>query len=199
MKKIFFKGQSKRLHEGDDFIHSNSERVTKKNSKKFQTRNSIKIEQLVEIMDEIIKNHLNKMEKYEGRNRKNLLELQKSKAISPKLILGIIFFIIFSKINLIPIDDRILNYDSTITIKIQKSGTSKLYSNERDTDFCGAGPNLPKEIIINTNEQHYITDLPNEYDFPNEGNTIQLIYDDPIESCRCLFLNCNNITEIDLT
>ena len=200
MLKIPFKDLTKQLDEGDDSIRYNNETITNKRPKKFQTRNSIKIEQFMKTTDEKIQKHLSEIEKYEGKNRNNQLALQKSKPINPKYLLGILYFMIISKINLISIDNRILNNDSSITIKIQKSGPSKLYYREDVNDFCGTGPDLPKEIIINNNEEkHYYFNLPYEYGFLNEGNIIQLVYDDSITSCRCLFLNCGNISEIDLT
>ena len=198
MKKVFFKDPINRLDEGEDSIRSNNERVTKISPKKFQKRNSIKIEKFRTITDEKIQKDLSAVEKYEGKNRNNQLTLQKSKPINPKFIFGIIYFMIISKINLIFIDNRILNNDSSITIKIQKSGLSKLYYREAANNFCGNGPDLPIEIIINNNEEEHFA-LPNEHNFPNEGNTVKLIYADSITSCRCLFYNCENITEIDLT
>ena len=85
---------------------------------------------------------------------------------------------------------------SIITIKINKRGKENIYFTG---DICYGGStkfDLPDEVFINDIPTKVVSDL---YDLENEENIIQLKWNEPRENWGCLFLNCENIVEIDFS
>ena len=108
-----------------------------------------------------------------------------------KYIIILINFIIMS--NLVSLTlaniERIKLYESKITLKINQTGYSFIYSSTFNT--------APSQIIINDIPQS--TPLQNQYLFNESENTIILIWDSNLINCNEMFKNCSNITEFDFT
>ena len=83
---------------------------------------------------------------------------------------------------------------SKITLKIKGIGDNIILGNDKEY-YCKAY-NYPNEILINGNKAHNIT---NRYYFNQTDNFIELLWDNNITGCSCMFSGCSNITEINLS
>ena len=83
---------------------------------------------------------------------------------------------------------------STIKLKIKGIGNSYLFGNEVGNNFTGI--KYLKEVKINGNVQDTIKYI---YHFKQKDNLVELLFDDNINNCSCMFRKCSNITEIDLS
>ena len=86
------------------------------------------------------------------------------------------------------------NKDSKISLKIKGIGESAILGNEGDLNFSGI--NYLKEVYINENKQETID---NRYYFNQTDNYVELIWDNNINNCDNMFINCTNIIEINLS
>ena len=134
-------------------------------------------------------------------HKRNLNHMQLNISKNKKTI-NIIFFLSYIFLIFLSIencDQRILNKESSITLRIHKSGVSRIFFKGYVQDLCDGGANLPKQLTINTIDPFNYPDIPDEYEFTSENNVITLIFEDPITNCNCLFYGCSNIDEIDLS
>jgi len=85
----------------------------------------------------------------------------------------------------------LIEYNSyNITLKIKGTGTKQIFSsNSRFTNY-------PNEVYINGNKQNVVT---HSYNLNQEDNFIELIWNNLINSCVCMFFECSDITEIDFS
>ena len=105
-----------------------------------------------------------------------------------KILLLINFIISFTKCQ----RNIYLRY-SHLTLKINQIGENRILG---DFSKCSDGAQFPDIIQINNVNQSQIREV---YDLNESENIIRLIwYKDP-KSTACLFRNCSNITEIDLS
>ena len=125
---------------------------------------------------EEIKINIKKYYKY--NNKRNIINIKKN-----------IYIIIMIFFNLIISNNNIIEYKfSNITLKIKGPGFSDiLYSSFN---------NLPDIIYINGNPNSTRT---NRYYFKETINTVNLIWNSPINNCSNMFRGCSNTTEIDLS
>ena len=83
---------------------------------------------------------------------------------------------------------------SKITLKIRGIGYNNIIGNDNFCKFQGI--NYLKEVYINGNKQDTIE---YKYNFNQTDNFVELIWDDNINSCECMFRKCSNIIEINLS
>jgi len=92
---------------------------------------------------------------------------------------------------------QIYSKDSFITLKIQKSGTAYIYYDFDHTEYmCSSEPDNVDEIYINGEKQNPIK---SNYDFNQENNNIKLVFKKDVQVVGCLFIDCSDINEIDLS
>ena len=130
------------------------------------------------------------------KDKINTFRVKKSFIIIINFI--IIFCILLQKVNADTNIARLLYNSNLITIKIKQSGNHKIYYKGGNAEICSGVSYSPNSITINSDEP--ISDpVSDEYYFEHEDNTIILSWEDQITSCGCLFLDCYNITEVDLS
>ena len=92
---------------------------------------------------------------------------------------------------------QIYSKDSFITLKIQKSGKAYIYFDFNHAEYqCLDEPDKVDEIVINGVKQNQ---TKSNYDFNQENNNIKLIFKESIKAAGCLFVECSDINEIDLS
>ena len=92
---------------------------------------------------------------------------------------------------------QIYSKDSFITLKIQKSGKAYIYFDFNHAEYpCLDEPDKVDEIYINGVKQNQ---TKSNYDFNQENNNIKLIFKESIKAAGCLFVECSDINEIDLS
>ena len=136
-----------------------------------------------------ILNDNNKRKEAQIKNRKN-------NANNRNIINYLIRFIIINLICIIKsnIFDLFYFQYSKIILKIKGTGENMLFG-KRGYKYFQSIDNL-KSVYINgilKNEKVF------KYDFSQENNIVELIWDDNIVNCSCMFAFCSNITEIDLS
>ena len=140
----------------------------------------------------------NLSEKEEKRNvRRNIRNNHKINNYKSKnnYMMIIYSLILCNRINKF-ISDMIYFHFSIITIKINTSGMQNIYFTD-ESCFNGIHKfNLPDEVIINNVSRNVVLA---QYNLENEENIIQLKWNEPRENWDCLFLNCENIVEIDFS
>jgi surface protein len=111
-----------------------------------------------------------------------------------KIFLNLMIFIIFFDISKSNITNTNETKYSYITMKIPY-GTDyhKVYSDLQGKSGCSFTE--PDEVYINGTQ---VNNQPRQY-FKNEENFVELIWKKPITSCHCMFRDCGNILEMDLT
>ena len=93
--------------------------------------------------------------------------------------------------NLIMPNNNIIEYKfSNITLKIEGPGFKSILSSSFNSS------NYPDIIYINGNQNYTIS---NTYFFDEINNTVDLIWNNTIDSCSYMFSGWNDITEIDLS
>ena len=87
---------------------------------------------------------------------------------------------------------------SKITLKIKGIGESYIFGNGKIEDdvFNFTNINYLKEVSINGKKQDKIA---YKFNFDQEDNIVELIWDDNIIDCSNMFWKCSSITEIDLS
>lgn len=122
---------------------------------------------------------------------KKFLNYTKSLTIKHNINYMMHYILYFSLIILI-VPSLIYSADTTskIIIKIDKSGTQKIFSDK----YTGGNPNT---ILVN----NYVKALSNERTINLESitNNIELIWNDPLENTSYMFYNISQITEVDLS
>ena len=81
---------------------------------------------------------------------------------------------------------------SNISLKIKGTGTKNIFS----SDFRFSIDNYPKEVYINKYKQ---SNVSHSYYFNQSYNYVELIWYNTINNCECIFKECIDIIEIDLT
>ena len=90
------------------------------------------------------------------------------------------------------------NHHYEIRIKIQKNGTQKILSSGC-INLYDSSPQIPDSLIINGIPFRFPNSFPYEIHFNGENNEIILTWHSEINTCGCLFHQCDAITEIDLS
>ena len=133
-----------------------------------------------------------KKDNYWLRDRLILSIIGKNKI--KKIFLNLMIFIIFldfSKSDITNTNESIYSY---ITMKLPYStGYLKVYSDLQGKSGCSF--TKPDEVYINGSQ---VNNQPRQY-FKNEENFVELVWKKPITSCRCMFRDCGNVLEMDLT
>jgi surface protein len=119
-------------------------------------------------------------------------------------ILFIIFFIVNNLvISIISINKGYIFLkanNSFITLKIKGPGIQSIYY--YDSEICYEKWNvksfefIPNEIYINSNKQNNISF---QYYFNNSINNVKLLWYNNLNNLNCLFRECKNIIDIDLS
>ena len=151
-----------------------------------------------------IKNKLNKILKIketkifnDNEIKENQIKKIRYKIKDNNIIIHLIKFIIISIF--LQIKSNILfeifhSRNSKITLKIKGIGVSTVFGNETNYNFNSS--NFPNKININGKNQDTIE---YKYYFNQTENIVELIWDNNINNCSCMFRKCSNITEIDLS
>ena len=88
----------------------------------------------------------------------------------------------------------LLELKSSITLKIKGKGYNHIFGYENDQKFNRSY--YPNEVYINGQKQDSVN---YSYYFQNDSNSVELIWNNSIKSCRQMFRNCSQITEVDLS
>ena len=83
---------------------------------------------------------------------------------------------------------------SKITLKIKGKGNKNIFGYESNFKF--SRDYYPAEVYINAKKQASVN---YNYNFINDSNSVELIWNNPIQSCFQMFRNCTQITEVDLS
>ena len=121
-----------------------------------------------------------------GKRKNN----NKRNRINKKRNIDLIITVIFINL-IIPTNNRIENKFSNITLIIKGIGFSNIFYYEYINNN-----NRPNFIYINGNQNITIT---HNYYFTEINNTVNLIWNNPIDNCGNMFRECSNIIEIDLS
>ena len=117
---------------------------------------------------------------YKNNNKRNKINIKQN-----------IYIIIMIFFNLLISNNKLIEYKfSNITLKIQGPGFSDIFSSEFNRAY------YPDIIYINGNPNYTRT---NRYYFNEINNTVNLIWNNSIDTCYRMFKGCLNITEIDLS
>ena len=101
----------------------------------------------------------------------------------------------FIFINLIlPISSNLANElkDSFITLKINKKGNIQILYSINLND----GAPFPNEIYIN---EQKVNQISSNYNLNEETNIVKLVWNNKINTTKCMFIYCYDINEIDLS
>ena len=92
--------------------------------------------------------------------------------------------------------NKIISYSSFITLTIKGPSISKIfYDNSQETNNVCPKTIFPDEI--NINDISFI--ISTEYNFTEPKNIVKLTYYNNLKNLNCMFLDCQNITEIDFS
>ena len=135
----------------------------------------------------------NKVKKNNIKKGKNIL-INFDAIIRKYLIMILIQSIIMNIFSQNCLLDLLYFQDSIIKLKLKGIGESYLFGNTTNYSF----PYIDKlkEIYINGVLQD---EIDYKYYFNETDNIVNLIWDDDLNDCKFMFLNCSNITEIDLS
>ena len=152
-------------------INNSIKRKSKKdNIKEFRT----KINKIVDIKKYITKESINKffiIKKKKYAN--NIKYFQFNFSILNILVILLLFS---------------LSKNSKIIINIPEKGNQNILSENFESS--------PDKIIINNN---IVDSNITSYNFPNENNIVELIWNNPINNCSFMFENCKGISKIDVS
>ena len=131
-----------------------------------------------------------------NKRKEAQIKKRKNNVNNRNIINYLIRFIIINLICIIKsnIFDLFYFQYSKIILKIKGTGENMLFG-KRGYKYFQSIDNL-KSVYINgilKNEKVF------KYDFSQENNIVELIWDDNIVNCSCMFAFCSNITEIDLS
>ena len=130
--------------------------------------------------------NLTKEEKGKYNNNGLIKIFRNKKSIKYILIINVINQI-SSKINY---HDNILLNSSEIILKINKTGMNNiLYKNNLNSEYS-----CPSSIYLNNTIQN-LTDCT-KINIDTPGSIVKLVWNNPLNSTRCLFCSCSNIIEI---
>ena len=129
-----------------------------------------------------IKNKRSRRENYSIKERKET-----------KNYITVIKYIILLNIFIFAFSNNHLYNLSTITLKIEGTGTKKIFGTHKIWYFDTK--NYPNRVIINGNESI----VNHTYYLNQDNNTIELIWYNEIDNCSWMFYECSDITEIDLS
>ena len=174
----------KRLHKIINFYHGindslEDKKISKKNLNLKETKNP---KEYTKLKKENIRHKIiNKLI--------NINELRSS-----LMIMRFLFIKLFIIITLI---EKLYAKKSYITLKVFKKGNIYIYGDDNIGTHCGLehAP-LPDEIHINGVNQSIIKTV---YYLSEPENNITLLWNNPINRATCMFLNCHDIVEIDLS
>ena len=162
------------------YYEINNEKTEKKSIKNIYNK-KLKDKSLAKIVQK-------EKKKFNINNINNINKIRKSNSTIHKNLL--ILFII-SLMNYSFILCKFLLKYSEVTLKINGKGKTKILSDSFFQSYNQC------EIHINNDIQNIPT---NEYDFSNiENNIIKIIWNIDITSTESMFLNCSQISEIDLS
>ena len=92
--------------------------------------------------------------------------------------------------------NKIISYSSFITLTIKGPSISKIfYDNSQETNNVCPKTIFPDEI--NINDISFI--ISTQYNFTEPKNIVKLTYYNNLKNLNCMFLDCQNITEIDFS
>ena len=86
------------------------------------------------------------------------------------------------------------HYSSKITLKIKGKGDKNIFGITKYEYGTFSESNYPKEVKINGNKQNH-TDF--KWNFDQNENFVELIWDTNIKDCRYMFYGCSNIIDIN--
>ena len=145
-----------------------------------------------------LKNRYNIYKRYYLKNKKNLKLFYFGIINRIKLRNKIInYFILYNLIEVI-VSIAKINYfsnDNYITLKIKKGNNLPIYYNGNDVQ-CDSKSTNPNYVYINNVQQ---SEFKYKYDFVKDSNTVKLVWNNKIKTSTCMFYNCIDITEIDLS
>ena len=150
-----------------------------------------------------IKNSKINSKKYKTQKKGILKYIIKRKDFIEKLIMNYLFLFMISYYLIIStlLNDnhkiKIISKDSYITIKIKGSGNKRTFGNNNfgTTCYYNIAP-LPNEVYINGIKQD---DLKTIYNYNDIDNNVTLIWKNNINRTSCMFINCGDIIEADLS
>ena len=87
---------------------------------------------------------------------------------------------------------NIRNKSSFITLKINGPGNKKIISNF----FCGKKYSKPDELYVNDDKKESVV---YNYKFTEKENKVKFIWNGIVSNCNCLFYECKDIIEIDIS
>ena len=106
--------------------------------------------------------------------------------------INFLFIIILLSIN----SKLVLSNINSIVLTITQTGNHRIFFNGHvDDDYYPNVTVRPDKVLINTKEKV----VSEKYNFVEEENTIELIFDSLKDNIACLFYQCSSITEIDLS
>ena len=128
-----------------------------------------------------------------GSNKKNNILRNINHYIQNKIIIKII--ILMKIFQVLPYNKNIYFkfHFSNITLKIKGTGIKKIFSSDTEHFKNNYYPDI---VYVNGNMCDTITP---KYDFTQEDNVVQLIWNNTIDDCEHMFYLCTDIIEIDLS
>ena len=134
----------------------------------------------------------NLINKRENKTKYNNIKIRYYKITN--LIKFIIVNIYFQIKHNIQLELSSFHYSSKITLKIKGKGDKNIFGITKYEFGTFSESNYPKEVKINGNKQNH-TDF--KWNFDQNENFVELIWDTNIKDCRYMFYNCFNIIDIN--
>lgn len=122
---------------------------------------------------------------------KRILWLNNIKTKNKILFNLLIFIYLIILISTFDNQGIVLKY-SSITLKVEKSGNIKIF---HDKTTCSLHPPIPDQVYINGEKKEF----QSYYNFPGTNNNITLIWNNSIDKTLCMFDECSDITEINVS
>ena len=142
-------------------------------------------------------NNINKKENLNKRQlmTRNYFFLNNIEKLNKTNYLIIILYLNLFFNNNLTTEKAILLNSSNITIKINNSGTQKIF--EEINDWYGKTIfTRPDEVYINGIRQNQVQ---NQYYLNRTENYIKLVWNNTISNCNCLFKDCKTIISVDFS
>ena len=154
-----------------------------------RNRNSFKIKEkeYINTKENNINNNFNSKTKY----NKNIYFSSNNNINFNYNLNNFLFIIILFLIN----SNLVLSNTNSIVLTINQTGDHRIFFNGYVDSYY---PNVilrPDKVLINTVEKG----VSEEYNFDEEDNTIELIFDSLKDNIACMFYQCSSITKIDLS
>ena len=122
---------------------------------------------------------------------KRILFLNNIKTKNKILFNLLIFIYLIILISTFDNQGIVLKY-SSITLKVEKSGNIKIFNTKT---ICSYYPPIPDQVYINGEKKEF----QSYYNFPGTNNNITLIWNNSIDKSLCMFDECSDITEINVS